>query len=125
MAFPGGKEYRVFFTELAYGRWRLDYYLPERHIPERWAGGVERVMYAQPGAMEMKLIAVENAEAVPGTSPTPATEWRLDFDAALGETGWNKLGEFALLGGAVRLEASNRTTGDVVIADAIRWRRVK
>ena len=48
----------------------------------------------------------------------------LDFDAALGETGWNKLGEFDLPGGEVRLVIDNRTMGALVIADAIRWRPV-
>ena len=82
------------------------------------------MMYARPGSMRMKLIAVESADAIRGTSPMPATEWSLDFDAGLGEPGWNKLGEFDLPGGLTRLEVSNVTNGQVVIADAIRWRRV-
>lgn len=125
MAAPGGADYRVFFTaNVAGGRWRLDYYLPERRIPERWAGDRERTMYAPLGSMEMKLIAFESAGAVPGTSSTPVREWMLDFDAGLGETGWNKLGEIDLPGGQTRLEVSNATNGTVVIADAIRWSRV-
>ena len=124
MAFPGGEAYPAYFTaELAHGQWRLDYHLPERRIPERWAGDGERMMYAQPGSMEMRLSAFENADSVPETSRNPVREWRLDFDAALGESGWNKLGEFDLPGGEVRLEISNRTTGEVVVADAVRWRR--
>ncbi|MCY3620602.1 MAG: hypothetical protein OXH68_02680 [Gammaproteobacteria bacterium] len=126
MAFPGGTHDRVFFTaELDDGPWRLDYYLPERRIPERWAGDRELVMYGQLGSMRMKLIAFDNADAVPGTSPAPLREWTLDFDAAHGETGWNKLGEFDLPGGPARLEVSNVTNGQVVIADAVRWRRVE
>ena len=124
MAVTGGRDYRVFFAaDLAGGRWRLDYYLPERHIPERWAGDGERLMYAPLGSMAMRLIAFDKADAGPGTSPTPAREWTLDFDADLGESGWNKIGEFDLLGGEVRLEVSNVTNGTIVIADAIRWRR--
>ena len=124
MAAPRGADYRVFFAaDIAGGRWRLDYYLPERHIPERWAGDGERMMYAPLGSMEMKLVAF-GENGVPGTSPTPLREWSLDFDAALGETGWNKLGEFDIPGGQTRLEVSNVTNGTVVIADAIRWRRV-
>ena len=125
MAGPGGAGYRVFFTaNVAAGRWRLDYYLPERRIPERWEGDGERMMYAPLGSMEMKLTAFGEDDGVPGTPPTPVQEWSLDFDAALGETGWNKLGEFDLPGGQARLEVSNATNGTVVIADAIRWRRV-
>lgn len=123
MAVPGGADYRVFFTaDLAGGRWRLDYYLPERRIPERWAGDGERMMYAPLGSMEMKLVTFGEDDGA--TSPRPFREWNLDFDAALGASGWNKLGEFDLPGGEARLEVSNVTNGVVVIADAIRWRRV-
>ena len=80
-------------------------------------------MYPPLGSMDMKLIVFENVDAVPGTSPTPVREWTLDFDADLGETGWNKLGEYDVPGGQTRLEVSNVTNGEVVIADAIRWRR--
>lgn len=124
MASPGSAHYRVFFSaELDDGRWRLDYYLPEQRIPERWAGDGERMMYPGLGSVELKLTAFGNADADSRTHPTPDREWRIDFDAALGETGWNKLGEFDLPGGEVRLEMSNRTTGEVVVADAVRWRR--
>ena len=123
MAVPGGADYRVFFkADLARGRWRLDYYLPERRIPERWAGDGERMMYAPLGSMEMKLVTFGEDDG--STSPKPLREWNLDFDATLGETGWNKLGEFDLPGGKARLEIPNVTNGVVVIADAIRWRRV-
>lgn len=124
-AAAGDGDHQVYFTvQLAPGRWRLDYYLPERRIPERWAGDRERLMYPPLGSMDMKLIAFQNVDAVPGTSPTPVREWTLDFDADLGETGWNKLGEYDLPGGQTRLEVSNVTNGEVVIADAIRWRRM-
>ena len=116
----GDGDHQVFFTaQLAPGRWRLDYYLPERRIPERCAGDGERLMYPSLGSMKMKLIALENVDAVSATSPLPVREWTFDFDAALGETGWNKLGEYDLPGGEARLEVSNITNGEVVIADAI------
>ena len=124
MAVTGGRDYRVFFAaDLAGGRCRLDYYLPERRIPERLAGNGERLMYAPLGSVAMRLIAFDKDDAGPGASPTPVREWTLDFDAALGETGWNKIGEFDLPGGEVRLEVSSVTNGTIVIADAIRWRR--
>ena len=80
-------------------------------------------MYPPLGSMEMKLVVFKENDGIPGTSPTPLREWSLDFDAAFGETGWNKLGEFDFPGGEVRLEVSNVTNGNIVIADAIRWRR--
>lgn len=82
-------------------------------------------MYATVGSMAMTLVALESADRVSDTAETRIKEWTLDFDAALGETGWNKLGEFDLPGGEVRLEVSNRTNGHGVVADAIRWRRVE
>ena len=125
MADSGGRDYRVFFTaELAAGRWRLDYHLPERRIPKRSAGDVERAMYPRLGLLEMRLIAADGAGVVAVPRTFGGSE-ALTFDAALGETGWNKLGEFDLPGGEVRLEVSNRTTGRVVIADAIRWLRLE
>lgn len=120
VASPGKGDSRVFFTaELAAGRWRLDYYLPHRRIFERWEGDGERAMYRSLGSMAMRLVA----DGEPGSSRMPAEEWNVDFDAGLGVAGWNKLGEFDLPGGEVRLEVSNRTTGEEVIADAILWRQ--
>ena len=49
----------------------------------------------------------------------------VEFDAAVAEAGWNKLGEFDLPGGQTRLVVTNRTSGVVVVADAIRWRRLE
>ncbi|MXY55699.1 MAG: hypothetical protein F4Y41_04750 [Gammaproteobacteria bacterium] len=126
MASPGGTDYRVFFTaELDDGSWHLDYYLPERRIPGRWEGDTERLMYPRLGTMEMKLSAFENADYATGSSRRPVREWSIDFDAGLGETGWNKLGQFDHPGGEIRLEISNRTSGDAVVADAVRWRRAE
>lgn len=45
----------------------------------------------------------------------------LSFDAAAGQNGWNALGELELAAGPIRLEFSNRTNGDAVIADAVRF----
>lgn len=50
------------------------------------------------------------------------TEARVDFDAGAAEPGWNKLGDLEI--GAqrtVRLEVTTQTSGEMVIADAIRW----
>ena len=46
----------------------------------------------------------------------------VEFDSAVSTQGWNELGEFDLDAGLVSLEVSNKTTGNVVFADAIRWK---
>ncbi len=51
-------------------------------------------------------------------------EQQIEFDGAAAEDGWNDLGEFQLPAGETRLEVTNASSGRVVIADAIRWRRV-
>ncbi len=51
-------------------------------------------------------------------------ERTLEFDAAAAETGWNTLGEFDLPRGEARVVVSNRSSGRVVIADAVRWQPV-
>ena len=118
----GDGDYHVSFkAALAPGRWRLDYYLPEQRIPKRGPGGVERWLYPRVGSMAMRLVVGQPDRQDESHGDR---DRGLDFDAALGETGWNKLGEFDLPGGEVRLVIDNRTTGALVIADAIRWRPV-
>ena len=45
----------------------------------------------------------------------------IEFDGSGAAGGWNKLGEFHIESPRVSVVVSNRTDGDVVIADAIRW----
>ena len=46
------------------------------------------------------------------------------FDGGASEVGSNKVGGFDLAHGNVRLIVTNRTDGETVVADAIRWSRV-
>ncbi len=48
----------------------------------------------------------------------------MTFDARTAMTGWNDLGTFELPAGPVTVVVSDATTGDVVVADAIRWEPV-
>ena len=48
----------------------------------------------------------------------------IEFDATASTNGWNDIGEFSLEAGPVSLEVSNRTTGNTVFADAVRWERL-
>jgi hypothetical protein len=49
----------------------------------------------------------------------------VEFDATVGEIGWNVLGEFDLPAGEARVELSDATSGLLVVADAIRWEPVR
>ena len=46
------------------------------------------------------------------------------LDGGYAGIGWNDLGEFQLPAGKTDIKISNDTTGPIVIADAISWRRV-
>lgn len=102
----------VFTTELpGTGRWRLDYHMPA--VKKAAKGRLE----FRPDGMRLGEgdyhMALEFADG-------EARE--IAFDASAAEQGWNDLGSFELPKGPVRLVVSNRTTGDVVLADAVRWR---
>ena len=46
----------------------------------------------------------------------------LEFDGSVAEPGWNDLGQFQLEQGEAQVVVSDETSGNVVIADAVRWR---
>ncbi|MXY56275.1 MAG: hypothetical protein F4029_14045 [Gammaproteobacteria bacterium] len=101
-----GSEVAAFSARLPTpGRWRLDFHVPKREAHMGWG---TTTMYGTLGSFDMTLVA--------DGKPT-----RVDFDGAAADTGWNKVGEFELAAPEVRLEISNRTDGEMVIADAIRW----
>ena len=95
------------------GRWQLEYHIPNRHLPappgrsEDFAATVFDAL----GSMDMRL-------------ESGGAETAIAFDAGAAEIGWNKVGEYDLDDRTVRLVVSNRTDGETVVADAIRWRRV-
>lgn len=102
-----GSEVAIFSTELpAPGRWQLDFHVPNRQpamgLDFAWTS------YGTLGVFDMTLVAGNKAT-------------RVDFDGSAADVGWNKIGAFDLASTAVRLEISNRTDGEMVIADAIRW----
>lgn len=108
---PGdGAAIAVFSAQLpAPGRWRLDYHLPDRQMPDlgRWSVP-GAVLFGALGTFDMKLVA--GGEQVP-----------IEFDGRAVEAGWNNLGEFEIVSPQVRVTVSSRTDGEMVIADAIRW----
>ena len=106
-----GIESAVFAARLpTTGRWMLEYHLPDlsprsTRIYGIWSGG-------SLGTIELTLAAHGETTA-------------LEFDAGRAVAGWNPVGTFLLKSGRVRLIVSGRSTGETVIADAIRWRRLE
>ena len=45
----------------------------------------------------------------------------VSFDASTAVSGWNDLGTFKLPAGPVTVVVSDATTGDIAVADAVRW----
>ena len=95
------------------GKWRLDYHVPNRYLPapEGYSEDVAITSFGELRVLDM-LIASDHGAT------------RIAFDAGAAEVGWNKVGDFDLDGGDVRLVVTNRTDGEVVVADAIRWSRI-
>ena len=92
----------------AEGRWRLDYHLPGR--PER-AGPM-----VPPTRAHVDLLGTYDLRIVSEAGVlTPS------FDAATATPGWNKIGDFNLRAGQVAVVVGRRSSGEVIVADAIRW----
>lgn len=98
------------------GRWRLDYHVPDLGInaPGRSTGaavtvGLSRRGLDVTGSYHMRLIA--------GTTVVD-----IDLPSPIGPPGWRTLGDYRLVPGSALLVVTNRSTGKVVVADAIRWR---
>lgn len=89
------------------GRWRLDY-----HVPDLGRLSPFMFVFANPrdalGNYDIKVVANGQTTVV-------------EFDADEAVKGWNKLGEFELEAGEVLVRVSDLTTGNIVVADAIRW----
>jgi hypothetical protein len=83
------------------GQWVLEYYLPR--TPGRGPGSRRR-----PGTWDLSV-------------KDEIDDREVKFDADGGEFGWNSLGTFELAGGEVLVTVSDKTDGDFVMADAIRW----
>lgn len=96
------------------GRWRLEYHLPAlRSVSVQFgpgsvnARGRGQSLRGQ-GSYDMRLFAA-------------GEERELEFDAGAGSPGWNRIGDYDLPAGETRLTVSNKTSGEAVLADAIRW----
>lgn len=99
------------------GRWQLEYHLPigTRRQSERegWSSGSFMIGISMSFSYKQGEydISVEyDDEVIP-----------IEFDASDANDGWVLLGEFDIPATTVKVRVSNDTTGDLVIADAIRW----
>lgn len=104
-AMPGdGRERVAFTTTLLTGtEWRLEYYLPDRFVPN--AVGA---FFGDLGTIDIELRWNGFVKSVP-------------FEGGNAEPGWNSLGRYEIGPGRVTVVISNRTDGDIVLADAVRW----
>ena len=112
---------RAVFTTLVptTDRWHLDYHIPDTSPKPRrtgiqswtiigdWDGG-------HVGTHHLTLATL-----------AAAVETTVVFDVDAATPGWNRVGTFELAAGEVRLTVSNRSSGETVIADAIRWTRTE
>ena len=95
------------------GTWRLAYHLPGSSASEN------NRFQVPPGWESGDRFGVLDFEVVAGESRTP-----FNFDASTAVSGWNDLGTLDLPAGSVTVVVSDDTTGDIVVADAIRWEPV-
>ena len=97
---PGDDDVRVVFSATlpTAGAWLLDYHMPPLAVEQA----------DTQGPYELWLEIANDRHD-------------LAFDGSAAVHGWNRLGRFELPAAPVRLVVSNRTTGQVVFADAVRW----
>jgi len=120
-----GTRRAVFTTTLPHaGRWRLAYHIPAltSRTSTTIASSAEMLLLEDEFTAPVGLSGSLGAYDV--TVRAGGEERSLEFDGAAAETGWNTLGEFSLSEGSVQLVVSNRTSGRLVIADAVRWQSV-
>ena len=105
-----GERRAVFSTELPHaGIWRLQFHIPTDPVPQMpdmddsWPPFSSLL-----GRYDMWLRTAQG-------------DTHIEFDGSGAVGGWNELGEFDIESPRVSVIVSNRTDGDAVIADAIRW----
>ena len=95
------------------GTWRLSYHLPGSSASKRTRSEISRFWQAADSLETLDLDVVAAGRRTP-----------VNFDANIASPGWNDVGTFELPAGAVTVVVSDATTGDIVVADAVRWQRV-
>ena len=92
------------------GTWRLSYHLPGSSASKRTRSEISRFWRVADrlGTLDLEIEAAERRIPVV-------------FDASTAVHGWNDLGRFELPAGPVTVVVSDATTGDIAVADAVRW----
>ncbi|MDE0039231.1 MAG: hypothetical protein OXU77_17000 [Gammaproteobacteria bacterium] len=92
------------------GTWRLSYHLPGSSASKRTRSEISRFWRVADrlGTLDLEIEAAERR--------IPA-----GFNASTAVHGWNDLGRFELPAGPVTVVVSDATTGDIAVADAVRW----
>ena len=95
------------------GTWRLFYHLPGSSASKRTRSEISRFWRVADslGTLDLRIEVAERRIPV-------------SFDARTAVSGWNDLGAFELLVGPVTVVVSDATTGDIAVADAVRWELV-
>ena len=70
----------------------------------------------------MTLVERLDASANGGDDQAGYKHTPIEFDGSIAAEGWNHLGDFDLQSPHVALVVTDQTDGEVVVADAIRWR---
>ena len=90
------------------GRWHLSY-----HVPDLEKVGMYRQFRSTNDEQGVHSIEISSGDTVT----------TVDFDAVAATPGWNEIDAFDLGEGPVRVTVSDKTSGNAVVADAIRWER--
>ena len=108
---PGDGSAQAYFDAVLpdAGRWRLSYHLPGDSL--RYERNGRLIRRASLGQIQLRLLRDHD-------------ETRLTIDGGRAVAGWNDIGVFDLSEGAVQIAVSDRTTGDLIVADAIRWQKL-
>ena len=108
-----GERSAVFTADLPReGRWRLDYHIPPVSPPD-YPGGAPLLKHISwLGVYDMRV-------------RTAGREVSVEFDGGAAQPGWNEIGIFEVDSGRVEVAVTNRTDGEVVVADAVRWREMR
>ena len=95
------------------GTWRLSYHLPGSSASKRTRSEISRFWRVADrlGTLDLEIEAAERRIPVV-------------FNASTAVYGWNDLGRFELPAGPVTVVVSDATTGDIAVADAVRWELV-
>lgn len=100
----------TFAAELPHGgRWHLDYHIPPVS-PPHFPDGAPRLRHIS------RLGRYDISVQIGGR------DWPVEFDGGAAQPGWNEIGVFEIDAGRVDVVVGSQTNGDIVVADAVRWR---